>query len=427
MISADEQQEQRHYSLASIPSVLFIASMAALVQSFVAIKLLFLTLFLVAALFDGAFRQTIRVYPRLICFYLVVGIAGIVWAFVGLLNPETYFEGVTDSLRLYTVWSAAFLVLYTLLRSQSSLQLIHRAMVVAGILISLINFAGLLDQVRELGIFPDSLREELNQYIGFNDGYIQMTSRNIGSLFFVVPYLVSLQVRRDSVETNSITTKLSLMLCLVLTAISGRRALFLVVALTPCVVLVVSALSGNFGLLKVGARRVFLGYTIVLAVVFGILSIEPKFVPDILYVQHLEEAFSTEDERTIQKPFLVEGFKRSPIIGLGFGAAVGYQRSNERPWLYELTYYQMLLNAGLLGMAILGALFLIYGVFIRNIFQTFKPGSAIPFGLVVGVISLLMGASSNPYLGSFDLLFFVGFLPYLSTFQRGFTEIENDR
>jgi hypothetical protein len=112
---------------------------------------------------------------------------------------------------------------------------------------------------------------------------------------------------------------------------------------------------------------------------------------------------------------------------LGFGAAVGYQRSADRPWIYELTYYQMLLHAGLLGVAILGVLILSYGVFITSILRTYKHESAIPFGLIVGVISLLIGANSNPYLASFDLLFFVGFLPYLSTFRRGFTQVESGR
>ena len=427
MISADSLQAPRRHSLAGTPSVLFIASMATLVQSFVAIKLAFITLFVFAAIVDGAFRQKIRLYPRLIYFYLVIAIIGIVWAFIGLLNPETYFVGVTDSLRLYTVWSAAFLLLYTLLRSQSSLLHIHRALVAAGILISLLNFAGILDQIGQFGAFPESVREELNEKIEFYEGVIRIASRNIGSLFFLVPYLIAVQVRTDSPETKSITSKLSLVLCLILSAVSGRRALDLLVALTPFTVLVVSALSGNLGLIKLGARRLFLGYTIALTLGMGALTIQPAFLTDILYVQHLQGAFSATDERTIQKPFLVEGFKSSPIIGLGFGSAVRYQRNQERPWTYELTYYQMLLNAGVVGVTILSVLLLYYAVSIVNILRRFKPGSVIPFGLLVGVISLLLGASSNPYLGSFDLLFFLGFLPFLSTFRCGFAPIASAR
>jgi hypothetical protein len=87
----------------------------------------------------------------------------------------------------------------------------------------------------------------------------------------------------------------------------------------------------------------------------------------------------------------------------------------------------MLLNAGVIGVTILSVLLLYYGGVIVDIFRKHKPGSVIPFGLLVGVISLLLGASSNPYLGSFDLLFFVGFLPFLSTFRCGFTPIASAR
>jgi hypothetical protein len=427
MTSADSLQMPRRHSLAGTPSVLFIASMATFVQSFVAIKLAFITLFVFAAIVDGAFRAKIRVHPRLVYFYLVIAIIGIIWAFIGLLNPETYFVGVTDSVRLYAVWSAAFLLLYTLLRSQSSLLYIHRALVAAGIFISLVNFAGILDQLGQYGLFPESASEELNQKIEFYEGVIRIASRNIGSLFFLVPYLIAVQVRSDSPETKSITTKLSLVLCLILSAVSGRRALDLLVALTPFTVLVVAALSGNLGLIKLGARRLFLAYTIAVALGMGALIIQPEFLTDILYVQHVEGAFSTTDERTIQKPFLVEGFESSPIIGLGFGSAVRYQRNQERPWIYELTYYQILLNAGVIGATILSVLFLYYGVLIVDIFRRFKTGSVIPFGLLVGVISLLIGASSNPYLGSFDLLFFLGFVPFLSTFRGGFVPIASAR
>jgi hypothetical protein len=46
--------------------------------------------------------------------------------------------------------------------------------------------------------------------------------------------------------------------------------------------------------------------------------------------------------------------------------------------------------------------------------------SAVPFALLVAYCSFFIGAYSNRYFGSFGLLFFVGLLPFLSTFQFGF-------
>ena len=137
-------------------------------------------------------------------------------------------------------------------------------------------------------------------------------------------------------------------------------------------------------------------------------------------VTRFKEAFSPEDYRTIQKPYLIEGFLKSPIFGSGFGAYAGYTRSDERPWMYELTYYQMLFNLGVVGMTVLGGLFSLYFVKAVQLLRQFREGSVIPFGLLIGLFSLVVGAYSNPYFGGFDSLFFVGLLPYISTFRHGF-------
>src|SRR5580704_4502314 len=81
------------------PAVMLIASMATLVQSFVAIKFFFLTLFLLAFMVNIALRRTrIVVYRRLVWFYLWIGVAGVVWACVGLLHPGNYVQGVLEAL-----------------------------------------------------------------------------------------------------------------------------------------------------------------------------------------------------------------------------------------------------------------------------------------------------------------------------------------
>jgi len=154
----------------------------------------------------------------------------------------------------------------------------------------------------------------------------------------------------------------------------------------------------------------------------GLVAVRPESIPEIGYVSHLREAFSAEDERTIQKPYLIDAFMESPIIGSGFGAHAGYLRSERRPWTYELTYHQLLLNLGIVGLVALGGLVSLYFVFVTRLLTQFKDGSAIPFALLIGIWSLLIGVYSNPYFGSFDFLFFFGLLPYLSTFRLGFDQ-----
>jgi hypothetical protein len=399
---------------------MFIASMATLMQSYLLIKLFFLGLFLLAFTVDVYVRRTrIVVYRRLVWFYACIGMAGVVWALVGVLHPNNYVQANLEALRLYVVWSAAFVVLYTLLRTTPSLEIIHKAIIIAGILISVINIVGVYDELMGGGLISDEVRQELGMQLGFVYGF-KITSPNIGALFVIAPYLLSLQFRSDVGKSNSLLMKPALFFSLLTVALSGRRALWIVVALTPCTVLLLSVLGDSYSLMKAGAKRFVVACALAGVLGLGTLLILPENRLDIGTVNRLEEAFSSDDLRAIQKPYLIRGFMKSPVLGSGFGANAGYTRSDERPWMYELTYYQMFFNLGTVGVTFLVALFLVYLGAVVWLLRQFKDGSAIPFALLVAVCSLLVGAYSNPYSGSFDFLFFVGLLPYLSTFQHGF-------
>lgn len=393
--------------------------MATLIQAYVGIKLALLGLFLAACFVDIVRGLKVRVYPRLTFFYLAICILGSAWALRGLNTPGNYVTGVTDGVRLYVVWSLAYLLLYTLLRSYGSLKLIHAALVLSGFMICALNFAALADQLSGAGAFPESVREALDLRIGIHEGYVQITSRNIGSLFVIVPYLVALQFRRDAPDLNNWVTKLCTVSVVALAVLSGRRALWIVVALTPVLVVGMAHLAQCRDLLKRGARRAVVLYALCVAAVMVVPSAGPEILRS-ASVAHLTSAFSAEDERTIQRGYLVDGFLDSPIAGVGFGAYAGYKRNDLRPWTYELTYFQMLFNLGVLGVVALGGLIAGYSILVRQVLVVHREDSVIPFGLTLGFFTLLIGAYSNPYLGSFDLLFFVGTLPFLATFTQGF-------
>ena len=401
---------------------MFMVSMAAFVQSFVVIKLFFLTLFLLTSIVDLVRGKAVLVYPRLVWFYLTMAVAGVIWAMVGLLHSGNFRVGVVDAFRVYAVWSVAFLVLYSLLRSKPSLGLFHTSMIWAGIVICVINFVGLYGQISGLSLIPQDILDQLELRVGLNDGYIQITSANIGVLFLVVPYLLSLQFRGDAGRANSSLAKLSLVLCLILTAVSGRRALWLVVAFTPFTILLLSLLTDGRDRLGARGRRMLVAYCAAGALGLATVSVRSASLQELGFVRYLAYAFSPQDERSRQQDYLLDGFSKSPAFGSGFGAYAGYLRNDERPWTYELTYHQMLFNIGIVGVAVLGSLFGFYLILVIRLLRKVREGSAIPFGLLVAVFSLLLGAYTNPYVRSFDSLFFVGLLPYLSTFQRGFAE-----
>jgi len=414
-------QQPADKRLTRLAAITMLASMALLLQSYALVKLAFIALFLAAVLVNVVLGRTrVVVYPRLLRFYLWVAFAGAAWGLVGFLRAANFAAGTLDSMKLYVVWSAAFAVLYTLLRAEPSLSVVHRAMVAAGILIPVVNLVGLSDQLSGLGLLPASVRQELNMEIGFGDGYIQYGSENLRAMFVVAPYLVALQFRADTARKGSRLTRLALVLSLVLVAISGRRALWLVVALAPVVILLLSVASGALGRLRPLGRRLLLAWAASGVVGMGLLLALPEDGIELATLARLRQAFSAQDERALQAPHLIDGFGRMPLLGSGFGGYADYQRSDEAPWKYELTYHTMLFNLGALGTGLLVGLYGLCLLRVVRILRSHPEGSAIPFGLVVGVLSLFAGAYTNPYFGGFEALFFAGLLPYLATFEQGF-------
>jgi hypothetical protein len=421
-IVRDAQKDRR----TTVPAVMLIVSMATLVHAYFLIKVSLIVVFLLAFALNVFLRRIdIVVYQRLVVFYLCIAIIGIVWAIVGFLYPSNYVQGVLDALRLYVMWSAAFAVLYTLLRAGPSLHSMHQALCVAGILIPLLNLVALYDLFSGSGLIPASVRQELALEIGIGDGYVHLGSVNITSMFVIAPYLLAVQFRADAHKSTSTLTKIALVLSLVLVVLSGRRALWIVVALTPGIILLLSGLTGSGRLLTAWGKRFLLIFAIAGAVGLSAIFILRDGGSDSGVVARLKEAFSSQDERTIQRPHLVAAFTESPVLGSGFGGYAGYRRNEAKPWTYELTYHTMLFNLGIVGTGFLLALFSLYFVFVVRLLRRFKSASAVPFGLLVGFCCLLIGAYSNPYLGGFDSLFFAGLLPYLSTFERGFDRLES--
>jgi O-antigen ligase len=110
---------------------------------------------------------------------------------------------------------------------------------------------------------------------------------------------------------------------------------------------------------------------------------------------------------------LIEGFIDYPVIGSGFGAHAGYIRNAENPWLYELTYHQMLFNLGIVGTLLLLLGFLYFLRLAIGRLRDARQDFAIRLGILVGFLAILVGSYSNPYLQFFDSLIYVMFFALL--------------
>ena len=387
--------------IAEKSTVLFLIAILVLPRSYLFIKLFFLVFFLMMFFISIQRKRKLYINHKIFVFYGLILMLATIWSLIGYMHGSS-IAGISDNFKLWGGWSVCYAIIITIFIQRNNLMFFHKAVVISGILISVINIVGLCDSFYGLNIVPNSIISELDLKIGYHEGYIQITTENITSLFFIVPYLIALQFRKDAKELNTWEVKLSFFLTLLLAAFSGRRALWLCVILTPFLILGLSFFLNSVKQIIKNARR--FTYILFFIIVLGFLFVATSNASDNPTLAHLKEAFSAEDERSIQKGFLIDAFYDYPIFGSGFGIGAGYVRSANRVWLYELTYHQMLFNFGLLGTF---CVLLIYGSYFYMIIKclkSYKEKSLIPFCILVGIVSFAIGAYSNPYFGSFDFL-----------------------
>ena len=400
-----------------------IVSLASLVQSHIYVKMsligLYVSLWGVCVL-NG---ERVRLYTLLVIFYASIASLGLLWGVAGLANGANHVLGITDAVRLYAIWSSVFLILYTIIRSDDGLAMFDKAFVVAGIAIPVINAIGIADAGLGLGIVSQDVREQMELFVGFHDGFLRLSAINIGSMFLVAPYLLARRILSSATGKSNLLESISLALSILLVLVSGRRALWIVLAAAPFIVFLMASLAGRFASVRRTAIRLIMLYTVVAGVGGIVMMTRPGVATEIGGVQHLASAFSSQDERSIQKGYLLREYASAPLLGSGFGAFAGYVRSNEYPWTYELTYHQMLFNIGTLGTLLIVSLFATYFVIVLWECRRNWHANTTVVSLLVAWISLLIGAYSNPYLRSFDYLFFAGMVPWLATLSDNRTRL----
>jgi hypothetical protein len=107
---------------------------------------------------------------------------------------------------------------------------------------------------------------------------------------------------------------------------------------------------------------------------------------------------------------LLNGLEDVPVFGAGLGMGVEYIRDPEAPWNYELRYFALLYQVGILGFILygLGVAWMLYrGIHIISGNSMF---GAYMFSMLCGCCGALIAEATNPYLNQFGHLWMI-FLP----------------
>ena len=352
-----------------------------------------------------------------ILFYASVGV---IWIELGVLNRT---PGAIPVATIYLIWPLAYLFFINQL---NGLDQFNRLAVVFFVVTALGIVADVGYVLERLGFVPGALFEllESNNRFGFTPAGPSYSSNRVGLNLFTIPFLISLLMYRrvpgEGGDRSLVLWGLLIPL-LVLTLISQRRAIYLVVFLSPFTALLLHGLLPR----RVDERS-RTPQLIVPALVFVLLLASLAFAgffeafnwdalrQDFVDAFNLEGTAAggnfAENARAFQLTALLEGWSQTPWIGAGHGANVELLRSGEMPWAYELTYVALLYQTGIIGFL---AYFAGVAWIILHLVQIMRSAPRYrmyAYALLNGLIGFLIGSATNPYLLSFDFLWTI-FIP----------------
>jgi len=275
------------------------------------------------------------------------------------------------------------------------------------------------------GWWPDALYWALDQgqAIGFYDGLVEYRLYSISTLVALIPMLAValLEWRRDISPVPRVLLWLGYALCLGLAILSGRRALWLVVLMSPFIyALLLSFQTINWAGMRVRllvAGRllaVSIAVFFALAAAFG-LSGEKMFAYLLASAPAPSAPAASAPDvsaslRYQQAVALWQGWQEKPWFGHGHGAVAAVIRNEERPWQYELSYLALLFHTGIIGVLLYAACIgWVYWQGLRVIRQSPAYGPWM-LAALAGMSGALIAHATNPYVNTFDFMWVI-FLP----------------
>lgn len=329
-------------------------------------------------------------------------IFGILWSLLGLYyaNPN-----IPEALRLFLGYPVFIIAFYCLVEKYVKKERIIYAIHLSVFLIFLINVIGIVLYLQNK--VPAFFYNNLSFNVGIHPGYIQLTSHNIGALFYLIPvsFLDIFLVRFKNAKNYRLSKNLAfafILICgIIITIIAGRRALWLSVSFLFIIFII-------YLLINYKVYKKVLTYFVIIFFLFTSIAIYN--LNGVIDQENLNERLtgwysSKGEERYVQSSFLIASFYDKPVIGHGFNAVLknGYVRS-DKPYLFESYILTILFNTGIVGL-------LMYVFLIIYPFLLKWRSPVVKFIFFVSIFSLFIANFSNPYFGSFDFIFYI-FLPF---------------
>ncbi len=347
-------------------------------------------------------------------YYLIFCFLSIVWSLIGLAKDSSEVA-IVESLRVYVVYMAIYCVLTICISNINYQPYVDGVVVAGGLGVGLVALVTLVDQILQMDLLPQFVKDDMFLQVGFHDGYLQMNNVNIGMLAFIVPYLISRLMLSDRKDRNAYIA-VGLVVSVSAAIAASRRVVMVLIFIAPMLIYAINFLTDqpNTRHWRRWNRAYFL-FLLTIGLCIGMVScLGVDFLEIGGFVGRFMNAFDTDPDspRPLQHTALVAGLFDNFFWGSGFGGVVDVVRSDERPWTFELTYSRLLFNGGLIGF---GLVLLFYFGYLILVLQKIRQDFHAPIyiSLLTGFLSVSIAAASNPYLSSFDFLFALSIIPLI--------------
>ncbi len=348
-----------------------------------------------------------RLDKQIVMILLLTTVASLLFMLNGVI------QGAAGALRVgtvYVLWPLLY-VFFTGFFRRPEIVVKFEKVILWGIIVSALM--GLLFVAESLFGQNGRIKEILafqGAAIGIYGGYIEYRLFNMTTLIYGFPFLVTLFLVRDKTNRSDFGKYVlitALILVLLAAAVSGRRAFFLVIMLSPFIIGPLLLVSRQYLPLK----RLM---ELILPVILVILGIYSTAVIDFSGIA--EKIASARQEfssgvRFEQFHTLMGQWSEKPLLGYGAGAGSEKMiRSEEMTWTYELSYISLLFQTGIVGVCVytvaVGWVFTAGIKIVRN-----RPQAAsVILPLLSALAGFLIVNATNPYLWKFDYLWTL-FLP----------------
>jgi hypothetical protein len=396
-------------------------------QKFLYLKAALFAFLLVLVAIQGV--QEVHLHPKVAAWTIVLSAASL---FFGIRGLALGAPGALKCLEVYAMWPLVYLVLLSGIRTVRTFQALEKTLVFSTAFIALFLFAFILSQLHLIPVIPgiDSLftKDELEggYFLSatFDEGHMELGFPGIHSYSFLVPFLVAAVIDRWLNSGRTWAGKLwltgALLLSLPVVILSGRRALQLVTILAPFMTMAAGLFCPKWERLLLAKS---FARTVALLLGLLVLSFWLLNSAKLITAEGMADRFSTGFDfsasnrtdnavgRIDQYLRLMDGWQEAPFIGQGLGAVAHRSvRLPEMPWIYELSYVDVLFQTGLLGLAMYTAgIAWIFWSGIK-IIKGGGEGSRFMLPTLIGLAGLLIANGTNPYLARFDGIWVI-FLP----------------